>query len=488
MKTMNENKNERSPHQLWAEFRFGVVGGLLSAPSNSRELAERIRELSEKQWAHPIKGEPVQFGVSTIERWYYEAKNKTMDPVGSLRRKLRSDSGTTRHMSQEIKNWLLNNHERYSSWSYQLHTDNLKAWLDKYPEQGMMPSYASVLRFMKLKGCLKSPRPRSPFSPGVETAKARLQSYEVRSFESEYVGGLWHLDFHHGSRQIVIPNGERVTPVCLCILDDHSRLACHVQWYLGETTEILVHGFTQALQKRGLPRALMSDNGSAMISHEFEQGLSRLGIQHELTLAFSPYQNGKQESFWGNIEGRLMSMLEHDKELDLSKLNLATQAWAEVEYNKKLHSETNQTPMDRFLHGKEVLRPTPDLTTLKLSFRADVKRRQRRSDGTFSLEGKRFEIPTAWKSLKVLTVRYARWDLTQVHLVDERTQNLLCPVYPIDRIKNADGLRRAIQNPVENETALLESQEDPPLLKKLLEEYSSTGLPPAYIPTHNEEL
>ena len=483
---MGENKNTRSPHQLWAEFRFGVVGGLLSSPSESGELSERLRQLSEKDWRHPITEEAVKFSVPTIERWYYQAKNKKMDPVGSLRRKLRSDSGTTRHMSQEIKNWLMNNHRLHSSWSYQLHADNLKVWLDEHPSLGMMPSYVSVLRYMKSQGWFRIPR-ISPFSTGQEIAQARLKNKEVRPFEVEYVGGLWHLDFHHGSRQIVTTKGERVTPICLCILDDYSRLANHIQWYFSEDTESLVQGFIQALQKRGLPRALLTDNGSAMISAEFTQGLSRLGIQPDTTLPHSPYQNGKQESFWGSLEGRLMAMLEKDKELNLSKLNFATQAWAEMEYNRAIHSETNETPLERFLHGKEVLRPTPDLLTMKLAFRMDVKRTQRRSDGTFSLEGKRFEIPSAWRSLKYITVRYARWDLTQVHLVDERTQNLLSPLYPVDRIKNAEGIRKTIPAPTEETTQLVQG-EQPPLLRRLIEEYSASGLPPAYIPDSSEDL
>jgi integrase len=48
----------------------------------------------------------------------------------------------------------------------------------------------------------------------------------------------------------------------------------------------------------------MSDNGSAMVAAETTQGLVRLGIVHETTLPFSPEQNGKQERFWGQIEGR----------------------------------------------------------------------------------------------------------------------------------------------------------------------------------------
>ncbi len=80
----------------------------------------------------------------------------------------------------------------------------------------------------------------------------------------------------------------------------------------------------QALQKRGLPRALMSDNGSAMISAEFTQGLERLSILHQPTLPYSPYQNAKQEVLWAQVEGRLMAMLEGESELTLPLLNEAT--------------------------------------------------------------------------------------------------------------------------------------------------------------------
>ena len=86
----------------------------------------------------------------------------------------------------------------------------------------------------------------------------------MRSFEVEHVNSLWHLDFHHGSRKIIDKHGQYHKPLLLAILDDHSRLICHAQWYLDETAESLVHGFMQALQKRALPRALMSNNGAAM--------------------------------------------------------------------------------------------------------------------------------------------------------------------------------------------------------------------------------
>ena len=51
-----------------------------------------------------------------------------------------------------------------------------------------------------------------------------------------------------------------------------------------------VHGLSQAIQKRGLPRALLTDNGAAMVAEEVTQGLLHLGVVHERTLPYSPYQ------------------------------------------------------------------------------------------------------------------------------------------------------------------------------------------------------
>ena len=103
--------------------------------------------------------------------------------------------------------------------------------------------------------------------------------------------------------------------------------------------------------KRGLPRALMTDNGAAMLSEEVTTGLATLGVVHQTTLPYSPYQNAKQESFWGRVEGRLMAMLEGEQALTLELLNEATQAWVEQEYHRTVHTELAVTPLARYLAG-----------------------------------------------------------------------------------------------------------------------------------------
>lgn len=474
------DRSHDSRHDRWARLRFSIVGPLLAAPPGRGDLREELEKLAQKTWRHPISGEPTRFGLSTIERWYYAARNERQDPVGVLRRRVRKDAGHAACISTNLAQALRAQHRAHPAWSAKLHADNLVALAKTQPDLGPVPSYSTLRRWMKSQGLLR--HRRFPRTPGGERAESRLERLEVRSYEAEYVGGLWHLDFHVGRRKVLTKGGAWETPHLLGVLDDCSRLACHVQWYLDETAETLIHGLSQAIQKRGLPRALMTDNGSAMLAGETVQGLGSLGVTHETTLPHSPYQNAKQEVFWASLEGRLMAMLEDLTELTLDLLNEATQAWAEMEYNRKVHSEIGTTPLRRFLDDRSVLRESPSSEALRRAFRMTVGRTQRRSDGTITVEGARFEVPSRWRHLDQLFVRYARWDLRTLDLVDVRTGAVLGVLYPLDKTKNADGRRRSLEPAAPASAAPPPSGQIAPLLKDLMAQYSATGLPPAYIP------
>lgn len=229
----------------------------------------------------------------------------------------------------------------------------------------------------------------------------------------------------------------------------------------------------------------MTDNGAAMLADETVTGLATLGIVHQTTLPYSPYQNAKQESFWGRVEGRLMAMLEGEASLSLDLLNQATQAWVEQEYHRTRHSEIGTTPLAHYLAGPNVRRDCPSSAVLAGAFRVEVVRRQRRSDGTVSLAGGRFEIAARYGHLTTVHLRYARWDLTQVDLVDARTGAVLCPVRPLDKSANASGQRRALV-PVGTDRSPLPPSGIAPLLRQLLADYAATGLPPGYLPTDKD--
>jgi hypothetical protein len=176
-------------------------------------------------------------------------------------------------------------------------------------------------------------------------------------------------------------------------------------------------------------------------------------------------------------------MLENHENLTLRQLNQATQAWVEGDYHQKGNAALKgRTPIDCYLQHHDVGRDCPDSQALQKAFRKQAKRKQRRSDGTISLEGKRFEVPNAYHALVYITVRYAHWDLSVIDMVDPDTSNILTPLYPQNKSANANGVRRLRTPESTPETQAHSFSATPPYLQKLLNDYAATGLPQSYIP------
>jgi len=485
----DDDKEELSAHERWAQLKHSIIGPLLACPPEHGELAGEIEKLARTAWDHPTRrGDKILFAPPTIEGWYYEARNAA-DPMRALRPKVRKDAGTHPSLSSTLRVALRGQYRAHPSWSYKLHLENLVAWAEERAKTApatqraelSVPSYSVVRRYMKATGLVKQPRRRG---------RRRQHPRERRSYEEEFVHAMWHADFHTGSLKIVTADGEVVAPELFAAIDDRSRLGCHLQWYLDVSAESFVHGLSQAFAKRGLPRKLMTDNGAAMIAAETACGLRELGVAHTPTLVESPESNAKVESFWGNVEGRLLPMLERVEDLTLELLNDATIAWLEMEYNRRPHEEIGTTPLDRFVNERDVGRPCPSSEALRDAFRRKVWRTVRRSDGTISLDGKRYEVPSAYRHLHRICVRYARWDLSRVDLYDDREGKVVCRLPRQDKAKNADGRRRRL-DPLPDALLDAEAPEPEPgmapLLRKLMAEYAATGLPPAYLPTTDRD-
>jgi len=157
-----------------------------------------------------------------------------------------------------------------------------------------------------------------------------------------------------------------------------------------------------------------------------------------------------------------------------------------MEYNRTRHEELGCTPLERFLKGPDVSRPSPETAHLSFAFTVCESRAQRQSDGTVQIKGVRFEIPSRLRHFKRLYIRYKSWDLSRAWVVDHKTNTQLADVYPLDKSGNFSGARRALA-PSAEEPPPVAGNEDPhpPLLRKLLKEYAATGLPPAYIAKEN---
>lgn len=163
-------------HERWAQLRFSVIGQLLASPPAKGALRAALEQLAAREWRHPSTGEPVRFGVSTLERWFYRARNERHDPVSVLRRKRRQDAGEQASMTAPLRQALLAQYDAHKSWSAQLHHDNLAALAETRSELRPVPSYATVRRFLAAHGLTKRGAMTPRQTAGALAATARLEA------------------------------------------------------------------------------------------------------------------------------------------------------------------------------------------------------------------------------------------------------------------------------------------------------------------------
>jgi transposase InsO family protein len=458
-------------------------------------LRRRLEEWAGREWRDPVRETVLRLGLSTIERWYYRCRH-SRQPLVELTRRRRRDRGRCGALPAVAQERLVQQYQQFPQWSMRLHVDSLWVWWrGQEALRGVaMASARTVQRFLGQRGLV---RRRGGPAPGIATqeaerTRARQARLETRSYRVTHAHGLWHVDFHHARRRVRDDHGALVTPVLLAFIDDHTRFVAHAQWYACENTQAVVHGFMQAVQRAALPRVLLSDNGKPFVAAEFTQGLARLGVMTQRTLSYSPQQNGKIEVLWAQVEGRLMAQLVHQRDLDLYRLNVLTQAWLIRDYHQRLHEGLDQTPVACLQQAPQAGRSAPEPAEMEAAFTRKLRRRQRRSDGTVLVGRQRFEVPSRYRHLLVLVLRQASWCPSVLYLADADSDTVLCRLPLWDPAANACRPRHALeaialpnQEPMAMAVPAAPPQGLPPLVADWATALAESGLPPPFLPLDN---
>ena len=385
-----------------ALFRFGVISSLVARKGMSwGEREELIRGIVAKSWEIP--GSPrSSISRSTVLHWlslYERAGAK----VEALQPRPRCDRGTTRALDAETEAALV-------ALKRELPAASLPVLLKMARQRHLLPakisvSLPSLYRLFKRHGLDKD---------------ARLPE-DRRRFECELANDLWQSDCMHGPRVLV--DGKMRKSYLFAIIDDHSRLIPHAQFYLAENLESFRDCLLCAMEKRGLPRKLYVDNGAAFRSHQLRYGCARLGVALLHATPYTPEGKGKIERFFGSLRKRFLPLLEEP--LSLEELNAALSAWIDSDYHHRVHSSTGQTPLERYLAHLSLLRPAPK--DLRDYFRTPVRRKVDK-DRTVSLNGKIYEAPLGLIG-KMVTLLFHEQDPSRIEvLFDETSQGFLLPL------------------------------------------------------------
>jgi putative transposase len=239
-------------------------------------------------------------------------------------------------------------------------------------------------------------------------------------FEAAARNELWTGDGLHGP---VLAGATARRAVLLAFIDDHSRLLVGWRWGTGEDVFRLEAALRAGLMSRGVPAAILVDRGSAFVSHQLLRASAVLGVKLIHASPRAATTKGKIERFFRTVRDQFL--VEIDDGVELAELNRLFSAWLEVVYHRRTHSETGQTPLERFDAAGAPPLPTPAL--LREAFLWSEERTVTKT-ATVSLHGNSYEVDPALVGRKVELV-FDPFDLTRIEVrYQHRPMGLAVPL------------------------------------------------------------
>jgi len=180
--------------------------------------------------------------------------------------------------------------------------------------------------------------------------RAATSTADLDRFEAAFPNDLWQSDMLAGPW---LPDpkrpGKRRQAWLHAWLDDHSRLLLAGRWSFKSDLPTLELAFREALRRCGLPKRVYYDNGGPYRSKHMAQIVAVLSNQRPIfTPPRRPEGHGKIEAFNRLCRAAFVEEVRASPIATLEALNTAFEAWKDLKYNRRIHSETGQTPWDRW--------------------------------------------------------------------------------------------------------------------------------------------
>jgi putative transposase len=153
------------------------------------------------------------------------------------------------------------------------------------------------------------------------------------------------------------------------------------------------------------------DRGSAFVSSPLLRACAVLGVKLIHASPRAATTKGKIERFFRTVRDQFLVEIDGPT-VDLAQLNRLFSAWLEVVYHRRVHSETKQTPLERFGAAGAPVLPTPAL--LREAFLWSETRTVTKT-AMVSLHANLYEVDAALAGRRVELV-FDPFDLTRIEV------------------------------------------------------------------------
>jgi putative transposase len=418
------DEEQRRKIGLW---RFSVLGPLVSAELGHGDVAQLCQEAARRNYRRP-DGRHVTLQPRTIQAWHYRFQQ---EGLAGLAPKGRTDCGRSRSIAPAL-------------------AEQLVALKREKPRR----SIRRLIRMLEREGTVRrgelsrSSVHRLLRAHGVSTRPPREEEKERRAFRHRYAGDCWMADVMHGP-QVFDRRGMARKVYLHAFVDSATRLVTGCAFRCGERAHHFEGVLKEALQRHGVPRMLLVDNGAAQSSESLQTICGELGIHLVHCKPYDAAAKGGVERFFATWRAEVGDELPEAPQTQ-DELNAVTWAWLSTEYHRRQHGGTQRVPLEHWLEQTDRLRPAPANDVLQRVFLHRETRRVRK-DGTVQYSGHELEVRGELAGEKV----ELRFDPS----VDFETSDpatwpkvyvdgaFFCDTVLLDRIANSTKRRRRLPAP-----------------------------------------
>jgi transposase InsO family protein len=402
---------QENPQEERALARYAAVQCVIQAQQAGQTLAAALEHARTQAWGGRL------YSRGTIEEWYYAYRS---GKFAALQSKPRRDRGQTWGLGPEQLEALLKLRREKPELT-------LQAIAEELERREVLPKGAYSMSTLQ----------RRVSEAGLDRRSMKLGIGEAgtgpqKAFEVPVPNMLWMADCMHGA-PIKTVDGE-VKPYLFALVDDCTRLCVHAQYYAGEKLPFFLNCLRTAVETRGVPMKLYTDNGAAFKSQQLGLVCANLGVSLLHCRPYHSWSKGKIERFFRTVQMQFEAKLVFEPADSIEALNRRFWKWLEEEYHQREHSSmAGESPAGRFRRLGHGLRVLCGEEPLDRWFGMRVGRRVRK-DATFSLDGQYWEVPAYLRGQQI-TVHYDPVGYTWVEI--EHQGRLLGRVSPCNKNRNA---------------------------------------------------
>ena len=332
----------------WAVFWCSLLSPVLLGEIPQRQRERYFQELSREERRLP-NGQRRRISVRTFRRKWRELED---EGVPGLYRRRRSDRGKPRKKYADLlaRAVELKREQPYRSATV------INRILKR--EFGRQVPRSTLYQHLKREGATRR-------KLGASKQKVRCR------WTRDKPGALWVGDFEHGP--LVMHQGQAIKTHLSAWIDCHSRYVIEARYYVRENLDILVDSLLRAWGNHGASQELYVDNAKIYHAKALKLACTQLNIKLRHRPPRDPAPGGLIERFFQTCQIQLEAEVRASETLTLDELNRVLAAWLQVAYHQEVHSETGQTPHERYHQEPRLVRQV-DLGAVLTFFHQRVTR------------------------------------------------------------------------------------------------------------------